>query len=194
MRKKQMITLLVILIAVVAALLAVVLGKKHATAKQEAEEEAETVYVGAFDGSDVTGFSFYSSDDDGNDVLLAFELEDGSWVYSGDPEMETDADTIDTFLGEMGSVSANSVIEGVDDISEYGIDDPAQVFTVDFSDGSEEVFTFGAVNEIIGGYYLQVSGDDNVYLVNATVMSSTLNKSAESFAVEEEDEEEDLSE
>ncbi len=189
MRKKQFTTLAVVLIAVVLALVASILAKKHQTAKLEAQEEVDTVYVGAFDAEDVTGFSFYSDDE-----LLSFELDDDTWVYTGDTDMEMDSDKIDTFLTSMGSVTANSVIEDPDDLSEYGIDDPSQTFTAEFSDGSETVFTFGSVNEVLGGYYVQVTGDDNVYLVNATVTSSTLNKTAESFQVDEEEDDEDLSE
>ncbi len=187
MRKKQMVILIVVLAAIVVALLAVFIGKKYQANKAEEEAEAETIYVGAFTPADVTEFSINSGDE-----LLQFDLDGDTWVYAADTDMEMDADSIETFLTSMGSVTATNVIEDVEDASDYGIDDPTTVFGVVFSDGSDYVFTFGEANDILGGYYVQLTGagvDDTVYLVSSSVVTSTLSKTAEDFQVEEEDDE-----
>ncbi|MCD8150190.1 MAG: DUF4340 domain-containing protein [Clostridiales bacterium] len=189
MRKKQYIVLIIVLAAIVAALVGVIFGKKAKTAKEEAEEEAAVVYVNQFDVSDVTAFTYLLDDN-----LVMFSLEDDVWTYMGDTTMELDTDTIEDFLTEMSEVTADSVIEDVEDNSEYGVDSPVQMFAVVFSDGSSLTYCFGSENDIVGGYYLQVTDDaddtnnDTVYLVDSTIVTSTLATEVESFQVEEEDE------
>ncbi len=189
MRKKQYIVLIIVLAAIVAALVGVIFGKKAKTAKEEEAAEAATVYVNQFDISDVTAFTYLL-----DDTLAMFSLEDDVWTYMGDTTMELDTDTIEDFLTEMSEVTAGSVIEDVEDNSEYGVDSPVQMFAVVFSDGSSLTYCFGSENDIVGGYYLQVTDDaddtnnDTVYLVDSTIVTSTLATEVESFQIEEEDE------
>lgn len=196
MRKKQMIALIIVLAAIIVAIFGVKAGKNIKEQKEAEAEEAATVYVSAFDVSDVTAFTYLSGDS-----LLMFTLEDdGTWTYSGDETMELDSELIEEFLTDMSSVSANAVIEDAEDTSQYGVDDPTQMFAVVFSDGSSETWCFGSENEIVGGYYVQVTNDadetnnGNVYLVKSSVLTSTLSQTAEDFQVEEEDEDSSVSE
>ena len=71
------------------------------------------------------------------------------------------ADKMKIMLSSLGSMTADSTVENPEDVSEYGIDQPTQQVTLNFSDGSEKTLTFGTENEIVGGTYVQVSGDDN---------------------------------
>ncbi|MCD8133925.1 MAG: DUF4340 domain-containing protein [Clostridiales bacterium] len=186
MRKKQYLTLMIILIIIVAALIAVILGKRVQTKKAEAEEEASIVYVNAFEISDVTAFSYQL---DGETV--SFELQDEQWVYTGNTTMEIDTEEVESFLTTMSEMEADSVIEDAEDTEQYGLDDPSQTFTVEFSDGSAQTYEFGIENDMIGGYYLQTTdsaGDGTVYLISSSIVTSTLSTEPESFQVEEEDE------
>ncbi|MCC8081141.1 MAG: DUF4340 domain-containing protein [Lachnospiraceae bacterium] len=186
MRKKQYLTLVIILIIIVAALIAVILGKKAQTKKAEAEEEASIVYVNAFETGDVTTFSYQL---DGETV--SFELQDEQWVYTGDTTMEIDAEEVESFLTTMSEMDADSVIEDAEDTDQYGLDEPSQIFTVEFSDGSAQTYEFGIENEMVGGYYLQTTDsaeDGTVYLISSSIVTSTLSTEPESFQVEEEDE------
>ena len=91
----------------------------------------------------------------------------------------------------MSEVTANTVIEDAEDTSQYGIDQPTQMFAVVFSDGSSLTYLFGSENDVVGGTYLQVTDDaddtnnQNIYLVDSSVVSSDLSRSAESFQVDE---------
>jgi len=186
MRKKQYLTMVIILIIIVAALIAVILGKKAQTKKAEAEEEASIVYVNAFETGDVTAFSYQL---DGETV--SFELQDEQWVYTGDTTMEIDAEEVESFLTTMSEMDADSVIEDAEDTEQYGLDEPSQIFTVEFSDGSAQTYEFGIENEMVGGYYLQTTDsaeDGTVYLISSSIVTSTLSTEPESFQVEEEDE------
>lgn len=187
MRKKQLIILIIILAAAVALIFGVKAYKNAQEEKQAAQEEAETVYVNQFDVSDVTAFAYML-----DDTLVMFDLQDGTWVYYGDTTMEIDADKIEELLTTMSNMTANTVIEDVEDTSEYGINNAVQMFSAVFSDGSSLTYLFGSENEIVGGHYVQVTSDaddvseaDNkkVYLVDSSYVTSTLATSLENLQV-----------
>ncbi len=186
MRKKQYLILIIVLVVVVAALLAVIFGKRAQTRKAEEEAEAAIEYVNAFEVGDVAAFSY-----DYYGETVSFELQDDLWVCTGDTTMEIDADEVESFLTDISGMEADSVIEDAEDTDQYGISEPSQVLTVEFSDGSSLTYTFGIENEMVGGYYLQVTGtadgtDGTVYLVDSSVVTSDLSREAESFQAEEE--------
>lgn len=188
MRKKQFIILLVVLIVIVGLICGVKAGKSVSQKKAEEKAEAETEYVNKFDVSDVTAFTYMY---DGQ--MLMFELEDGKWVYMGDSTMEMDTDQIEDLLTDMSDLTANAVIEDAEDVSEYGLGNPVQTFSAVFSNGSSLTYYFGSENEMVGGYYVQVTDDTddaynkNVYLVDSSVVTSTLSTSVESLQVSEDD-------
>ncbi|MCD7981686.1 MAG: DUF4340 domain-containing protein [Clostridiales bacterium] len=187
MRKKQYLVLIIVLIIVVAALLAVIFGKRAQTRKAEEEAEAAIEYVNAFETGDVTAFSY-----DYYGETVSFELQDDLWICTADTTMEIDEEEVESFLSDISGMEADTVIEDVEDADQYGISEPSQILTVEFSDGSSLTYTFGIENDMVGGYYLQVSddadgdGSGTVYLVDSTIVTSTLSREAESFQVEEE--------
>lgn len=188
MRKKQLIILVIVLIAIVGLIFGIKAGKSAKEKKEAQEAEAETVYVNQFDAGDVTAFTYLNEEQ-----LLMFDLQDGTWVYTGDSTLELDTEKIEEFLQKISDITANSVIEDAGDVSEYGIDHPSQMFAAVFSDGSSLTYCFGSENEMLGGYYVQVTDDaddtnnGNVYLVDSSVVTSTLSASAESFQVSEDE-------
>lgn len=186
MKKKLYIILLIILAIAVAVLVGVVFGKKANEQREQEAEEANTVYVNQFDVSDVTAFSYLID----NQVAM-FSLEDGVWSYMSDTSWTLDTEKVEDFLTQMSEVTANTVIEDAEDTSQYGINQPTQMFAVVFSDGSSLTYLFGSENDVVGGTYLQVTDDaddtnnQNIYLVDSSVVSSDLSRSAESFQVDE---------
>ncbi|MCD7866194.1 MAG: DUF4340 domain-containing protein [Clostridiales bacterium] len=105
--------------------------------------------------------------------------------------MEIDTEEVESFLTTMSEMDADSVIEDAEDTQQYGLDDPSQIFTVEFSDGSTQTYEFGTENDMVGGYYLQTTDsaqDGTVYLISSSIVTSTLSTEPESFQAEEEDE------
>lgn len=186
MRKKQWITLVVVLAALAAATAGMKAYKTHQEKAEEEQAEAETIYALKTDADDVTGISY-----EYEGTSLSFTKSDDTWTYEGDTSIDIDEDAMDTMLSSLCSITADSQIDEPDDVSEYGIDEPIQQAVLTLSDGSQITLTFGAENEILGGYYLQVSDDANVYLVSSTYVNTTLSKSVEDLTAEEEEETED---
>lgn len=186
MSKKRYIILLIILAVAVAVLVGVVFGRKANEQRIQEEEDANTVYVNQFDVSDVTAFSYLV-----DDQIAMFSLEDGVWSYMSDTSWVIDTEKVEDFLTQMSEITANTVIEDAEDTSQYGIDAPTQMFAVVFSDGSSLTYLFGSENDVVGGTYLQVTDDaddtnnQNIYLVDSSVLSSKLSRTAESFQADE---------
>ena len=182
MRKKQWIILVIALAAIVAASAGLNGYQKKQDQKAAQQEEDEKVYALQFTSDDVTGISYEYSGE-----TLEFTKTDDTWSCNADPTVQIDADKMKTMLSSLGSMTADSTVENPEDVSEYGIDEPTQQVTLNFSDGSEKTLTFGTENEIVGGTYVQVSGDDNVYLVGSSYVNTTLNKGVDDLKVDDTD-------
>ena len=189
MRKKQWITLIVVLAVFVAA----IAGMKAYNAKQEKaateKEESEKIYALTFSSDDVTGISYKYSDD----ILEFSKTDDDTWICVSDESAQIDADKMKTMLSALGSMTADSKVEQPEDLTQYGLDTPTQEVTLTFADGSVKTLTFGAENEIVGGTYVQVSGDDVVYLVGSSYVNTTLNKGVDDLKVDETENTDDTS-
>ena len=188
LRKKQWIILVIALVAIVAASAGLKGYQKKQDQKAAQQEEDEKVYALQFASDDVTGISYEYSGE-----TLEFTKTDDTWSCSTDPTAQIDADKMKTMLSSLGSMTADSTVESPEDVSEYGIDQPTQQVTLNFSDGSEKTLTFGMENEIVGGIYVQVSGDDNVYLVGSSYVNTTLNKGVDDLKVDDTDDADDTS-
>lgn len=178
MRKKQWIILVIALVAIVAASAGLKGYQKKQDQKAAQQEEDEKVYALQFASDDVTGISYEYSGE-----TLEFTKTDDTWSCSTDPTAQIDADKMKTMLSSLGSMTADSKVENATDLSQYGLDASTQMATIQFSDGSEKTLTFGMENEIVGGIYVQVSGDDNVYLVGSSYVNTTLNKGVDDLKV-----------
>lgn len=188
MRKKQWIILVIALVAIVAASAGLKGYQKKQDQKAAQQEEDKKVYALQFASDDVTGISYEYSGE-----TLEFTKTDDTWSCSTDPTAQIDADKMKTMLSSLGSMTADSTVERPEDVSEYGIDQPTQQVTLNFSDGSEKTLIFGMENEIVGGIYVQVSGDDNVYLVGSSYVNTTLNKGVDDLKVGDTDDADDTS-
>lgn len=182
MRKKQWIILVIALVAIVSASAGMKGYQKKQDQKAAQQEEDEKVYALQFASDDVTGISY---EYDGTVLSLVKDGDD--WKCSTDENAEIDADKMKTMLSSLGSMTADSTVESPENVSEYGIDQPTQQVTLNFSDGSEKKVTFGSTNEIVGGTYVQVSGDANVYLVGSSYVNTTLNKGIDDLKVDDTD-------
>lgn len=188
MRKKQWIILVIALVAIVAASAGLKGYQKKQDQKAAQQEEDEKVYALQFASDDVTGISYEYSGE-----TLEFTKTDDTWSCSTDSTAQIDADKMKTMLSSLGSMTADSKVENATDLSQYGLDASTQKATIQFLDGSEKTLTFGMENEIVGGIYVQVSGDNNVYLVGSSYVNTTLNKGVDDLKVGDTDDADDTS-
>lgn len=180
--KKQWIILAVVLAVIVAATAGVKVYQKQQDQKAAQKEENEKIYALKFEPDEITGISYEQEG-----TVLSFTIDGDNWKCDADETADIDADKMKTMLSSLGTMTADSEIKAPEEVSQYGIDQPTQQVTLQFSDGSEKTLTFGSTNEIVGGTYVQISGDANVYLVSSSYVNTTLNKGIDDLKVDASD-------
>ena len=102
---------------------------------------------------------------------MAFEKEDGNWVYSFDQSLEITQYYITYMVSEAANLFAVDRIEGVTDMSQYGLTDPSNTICIETVNESNIIY-IGDYNEVTGVYYVCKPSDTTVYTISSSLLSS----------------------
>lgn len=161
-KMKKMLILLGVLILLLAAYFGIQLLNKKQAEKQEAKEEAEAVYV--TDIEELTSIRY----DVGNGEFM-FEKQDGTWIYTEDPDFPLAESYPEQMADTFGRLKAERKLTDGDTLDAYGLDDPAYTVELTDADGNATMLYFGnAVDDV---YYLTVDDTEKVYTVSSAVIS-----------------------
>lgn len=133
------------------------------------EEPDTTIYAAIIPEDRVTELSWEVAA-----RTVSFKNTEDGWVCTSDKRHKTDGDSprFDGMLEVLSAVTATRYVEGVTDLGEYGLDLPQTIISVTQADGTVTQFAIGDQNLVTGEYYLQVSGDDGVYLVDSKLLDA----------------------
>ena len=155
---------------ILAALLVIVAAGYALTSyltKEEETADEDTVTVAAVETTDVTGISWsYNSED------IALNKAGDSWVYSGDSSFPLDQSFVEAMLSAVSEVTASRSLTDAGQLSEYGLEQPFCVVTIETGANSESKFALGDQNQMTQEYYLQYNDQDTVYLVSDALASA----------------------
>lgn len=169
--KKQKVQLLVMvigLIVLVAAFFGVKSYNAHLEEKESLKSEPEYTVLD-LDEDEIDVFSFAneygsysfekSSDDDGNI----------SWTCLEEADLNLDSYKVSSVLKSALFIQADTCIEDVSDLEQYGLADP--VVSVSITTGNGESYTLlcGDYNGITGKYYLSLDGESVVYASDSDI-------------------------
>lgn len=150
----------------------------------EAEEEEESVTVFSASSDDIQSLGFLV-----DDTETTFEKDGDTWIKKDETDFPVDQTTLDNAASAIVSVDADRVLEDVEDLAEYGLEEPSnQIYIVsqteadteetdpEESDTKEEsteavttVFYVGDENQSTGQYYVRKDDDKKtVYLVDSS--------------------------
>lgn len=150
----------------------------------EAEEEEESVTVFSASSDDIQSLGFLV-----DDTETTFEKDGDTWIKKDETDFPVDQTTLDNAVSAIASVDADRVLEDVEDLAEYGLEEPSnQIYIVsqteadteetdsEESDTKEEsteavttVFYVGDENQSTGQYYVRKDDDKKtVYLVDSS--------------------------
>jgi hypothetical protein len=106
-------------------------------------------------------------------------LHDEGWVVDSAPEGADTGLPVDTFRLENASatllsLSAIRTLEDVSDLAQYGLDSPAYTITFQTLLGRGQTVYVGNLNPGGTMYYVQVEGDDRVFLLNQFGINSVM--------------------
>ena len=179
-QKKQFIVVLILLVVAVAAYLILHVYNDKKEAKEEAEEDADTITITDFDADDVTAFSYQL-----NGETLSFTKDGDNWLYDGDTSLDLDEDSITSMLSAVSNLTTEEALEEYDSLSDYGLDTPSNTITVTTADGTITLLA-GNQNEITNSYYMMTGDSDTVYLIS-TDLNSTFSSAVDDLIAEEEE-------
>ena len=157
-RKKGLIIAVILLLAVAAAYFVII--KMNETSEAEETAADDTLIISSVDSDQITAISYETAGE-----KLSFIKEDGQWYAESDRDFPVLQDSLTSMANELGAVSAIRKLEDPEDLSEYGLDDPVLTVHYESAEGKSADIIVGDTNAAVDGCYLQVSGDDAVYIV-----------------------------
>lgn len=151
-----MIVLAVILGALVigTSVLSAANEKKAAEEAAELAAENESIMLAQYDVATTSSVSYSRNGGD----FLTFNVVNGGWVYAADPTFPVNQEIVTYMAGALSSMAAERAVTDVD-MDAYGLNNPAYVICVEYTDGTSHVYTVGNYNSFTGGYYFTMDGD-----------------------------------
>ena len=169
---------LIIALAVLVVMLGVYLGlRAWNTARDEEEQErqeAAIVRVTDTDPENITAITFNVGNGD-----MDFEKDGDSWYYTADPDFPLDQSCPEEMAETVGQIEADRELTDGDELTDYGLDEPA--YTVEYTDGEGNVtrIYFG---DMTGDYYYVTVNDDGIVYTVASTVIENLDYSLEDIA------------
>lgn len=180
--KKQKIQMLVIVVILLLCIVAYFLATRYAKQQEQRDKDSETqgqVNLTVIDPDDVDAFSYIA---DG--TTYSYTKNKDTWTCENDTSLKMDADSIATLLGNLKKITAAEAIDDYDSIADYGLDQPQNTITVTCGNETTTI-DIGDYNEMLQEYYIKISGDDKIYLVDST-LKDTFSKKPDTMVQQEE--------
>ena len=138
----------------------VVCGGAYAALRVWNDRQAQvddTVYVTQL--SDLTVLSLINGQGE-----LSFTKAEDVWQYDGDDAFPADQEAVEDLAEQIGSLAAIRVIDDPEDLSAYGLDEPALQASVTAGDGTAVTLLLGDVSDSY--CYAKRTDSDTVYTVS----------------------------
>ena len=160
-------------LAVAAALLAVLTTAFFVIKNLTKEEEKQgPVTVSQTPVKDIEGITYRCEATKGEPISLVREKD--IWYYEKDKEFPLDqvfvTNTMAVSAAEAVSKAERTIENPEEDLSQYGLDQPVLTVILKKITGDEVKLNVGSYNAGVEGYYLQVEGDQKLYLIDATMV------------------------
>ena len=167
-RQRRTVTILTaVLLALLAAVL-IVLGIRYRENREETPEDNESA-AAAF--MTVEGYSalVYSN---GSTTLSFTAEEDGDWAWENDPQFPLRQETINSILALLINWRPQQTLAAEEDLSAYGLDEPAGALTLTGADGSVRALSIGkTTTDGTSRYVMEQSDPSTVYIIADTLFT-----------------------
>ena len=148
--------------------LVVVCAAAFAAVRLSPDEEAEadtSFSLLALEAEDITQLSW---EHNGQSLTFAYDPDEG-WSYPADSQFPLDSALLESMADTLGDVTAYRTIEGVEDLSQYGLDQPQLSLTV----AAQEEYSLDIGDETaMGGQRYASTGNGSVYLVDDSLLDA----------------------
>lgn len=158
--KKQLIILSALLILCIGAYIFISVSNSNAE-KKAAEEAAAALLYSPDNGSPVS-LAITSGGE-----TLSFVKNDAAWTYTGDPDFPLDQKFLTRITSSLTGLTAVRTLDMPQDLTDYGLNEPAHTLKVADADGNTFNLKIGAANG--ENTYAMVEGLDQVYTIPPTL-------------------------
>ncbi|MGN1004492.1 MAG: DUF4340 domain-containing protein, partial [Oscillospiraceae bacterium] len=159
-RGKKLMLLALVLVVLAGASFAALKLNPDTDADSSAGEETVSIYT--VDPDSVTKLSWTYN----GETVTLMDAGDG-WMYADDRNFPLDESYLDAMLDTLSEITASKTIENVEDLAQYGLEEPVCVLTVTAGKTSE--IKLGNETGLGGQRYLSL-GDGSVYLVDSSLL------------------------
>lgn len=111
-----------------------------------------------------------------------FTKADDTWANANNAAFPVDQTAVQALADDLADLTATRKLEDVQDLSAYGLEEPAFTVTATWSDGSSTVFAMGDATPFADGYYLTIGQGNVAYTIASslsTMFSDDLNDLAQ---------------
>jgi hypothetical protein len=150
-------------------------AKKQAA--EEAAEETEEISLLSLDKDDISSIEVKNSF--GSMKLLQ---KDGEWLYKKDKKFPLNQDYADDMAGEADLTALRLIAEDPEDLSDYGLENPAITAVFTTADGEQTLYIGEQSPSDDSGYYCYLNDDTTVYEIEDSVYTA-FNYSVEQMMV-----------
>lgn len=158
-KHRTMITLLAIFVILI--VLYFIMGQMNKAQKEKNQEE--TIMVTEI--SDLVSMEYTDGE-----TTLSFVKEEDAWKSADNTELSLDNDSVETIASALCQVAAVRVLEGADELSSYGLEEPAYTITLETESGNEITLYIGdATGE---NYYATIGDKVVVYVIDSSVVDA----------------------
>ncbi len=176
-QKKQLLLLLLVLILAIVTFLFV-----SKMPDEDETEEAISYTITDLEAENVSKLVF--TNDTGTYTLT--KQEDGTWTYEGDKTLAMDETAVENLISKVSALTSEDKIEQVEDVSEYGLDEP--VITILVSDGTNSyTMLVGDYNDVTYTYYVCLENDMETVYTTTSYSISSFQNGVDSLIAEEEE-------
>lgn len=166
-RQRRTITILSAVLLVLLAAVLIVLGIRYREGRQA--EQGEDVPAMASAASSGYAALVYSN---GATTLSFSAAEDGSWTWDNDPGFPLRQETINSILALLVNWRPQQTLAAEEDLSAYGLDEPAGSLTLTWTDGSARTLSFGkTTTDGTSRYVMDQSDTATVYIIPDTLFT-----------------------
>ena len=79
-----------------------------------------------------------------------FSRHEDTWTLMSDSDFNVDSAQLDSLVSSLTGLSASRLLEDVSDLSQYGLEQPAQTIVLTDGNGKEYTICFGDSNDVTG--------------------------------------------
>lgn len=157
------------------------LKSRNERISEEALTESETEPILNIDTDEIASLSFQAGD-----TPVTFSRKDGDWTLEGDETFPVNSSSLTSVLSCLSPLESVRILNGVSDLSEYGLDQPQNTVSFIDTEGKETKIIIGDTNSSTGDDYIMVDGSPSTIYTASTDLRQSLSSDLYTYAVSEE--------